>query len=215
MQQLKDSMDKLEIEKTEWLKTKSSMEAEVAQTERYKENLANFRKQYSDLMNRSRTTINDNAKEIKDLTIERDSLKAQLENKVASSDQSNSLSARIDALVADKEQVEASFAEEKARLEGLIQSERAKVAAATETISTLSQPPNDASIPTSSAGNHEALVQAAVDEAKRAWEEEKLQLAKARDEATEREKLTAAQSQKLAEDKAHLEASNVSVQIVS
>ena len=150
MQQLKEKLEKLEIEKAEWTQAKSSMEAEVAQVsifkfitiisllticqvDRYKENLANFRKQYSDLGNRSRATLNSKAAEIKELTAERDALKAQLESKAPAAEQSSVLTTRIDTLMAEKAQLETSFAEEKARLEKTIESERAKAATAAAT----------------------------------------------------------------------------------
>ena len=106
----------------------------MCQSDRYKENLANFKKQYSDLVSRSRTTLNTNATEIKALTAERDSLKAQLESKPPPTEQSNTLTTRIEVLVAEKVQLETSFAEEKTRLEGIIENERAKAAAATATV---------------------------------------------------------------------------------
>ena len=151
MQQLKDKLEQLEIEKAEWTQAKSSMEASVAQvsifrflflmsltmarqSDRYKENLANFKKQYSDLVNRSRTNLNSKGAEIKELTAERDALKAQLESRAPAAEQSSALSARIDSLVAEKAQLETSFAEEKARLETVIENERTKAATAAATI---------------------------------------------------------------------------------
>jgi hypothetical protein len=105
----------------------------TSQSDRYKENLANFKKQYSDLVNRSRTTLNSKAAELKELTTERDSLKAQLESR-APAEQSSVLSTRIDSLVAEKAQLETSFAAEKTRLETIIVNERAKAAAAATTV---------------------------------------------------------------------------------
>lgn len=104
------------------------------QSDRYKENLANFKKQYSDLVNRSRTTLNTNTAEIKVLTAERDSLKVQLESKALPAEQSSALSTRIEVLVAEKAQLETSFSAEKTRLESIIESERAKAAAAAATV---------------------------------------------------------------------------------
>jgi hypothetical protein len=150
MQQLKEQLEKLESEKVEWTQAKSSMEAAVVQvsisgscscislpmicqSDRYKENLANFKKQYSDLSNRSRAALNNSTVEIKELTAERDALKAQLESKAPMAD-SSALSSRIDLLVAEKAQLETSFADERARLEKTIESERTKVTAAAATI---------------------------------------------------------------------------------
>ncbi|KIJ29664.1 hypothetical protein M422DRAFT_54081 [Sphaerobolus stellatus SS14] len=133
-------------------------------------------------------------------------MKNQLQEKDGQVVEVNQLKEKIDSLVAEKARLEERFANERAqmqkrmqnetaRLEGVLAAERAKVAATAATPAVEGAAPNESS------------VQAAVEAARRIWEEEKQQLTKARDEAAEREKAVVEKSKELAETNSQLEAS--------
>ncbi|GJJ13307.1 hypothetical protein Clacol_007559 [Clathrus columnatus] len=183
LQQLKDKVSTLEAEKASWDETKTTMEAELAQTERFKANLQSYKTQYADLVTRMRTLMTEH----KEVAANRDTLKSQLEAQTqAFESERSTLKVQLDALVAEKSVLEKSLAEEKTRPQ----------VATGETI----LPPTDQ--------NQEAVVKAAVDSARIAWEEERTQITKAKDEAAEREKAASTQLQSLISQKTQLEGLN-------